>query len=224
VAAPPGWVRVARGLIRRCRSPVVISDVASARQDPGHLRTARRTAQSRPSRSARFGDCMLRRRCGIPYPDPGAARIHTTGSACLAGGPAPPHALCHHRVQLSPTDWNSRPGRDSDRTDPGRHPSGTSTPQRLTPALDRDQLPTTITQTVPQVDPAVGHKRGAGGTIQELFRWSRRVSTVQVGQPQPRKSWSPVRMAASRARASATGGQSRGSRGTRRRAVASWCA
>lgn len=45
---------------------------------------------------------------------------------------------------------------------------------------------------------------------------------VHVGQPQPRKSWSPVRMPTSRVMASATGGQSLGSRGTRRRATASW--
>ena len=49
------------------------------------------------------------------------------------------------------------------------------------------------------------------------------VSMVHVGQPQPRKSWSPVRIATLRARASATGAQSLGSRGTRRRAARSMC-
>ena len=50
---------------------------------------------------------------------------------------------------------------------------------------------------------------------------ARSVSTVHVGQPQPRKSWSPVRMPALRTMARATVGQSLGSRGTRRRAAAS---
>ncbi len=52
---------------------------------------------------------------------------------------------------------------------------------------------------------------------------ARSVSTVHVGQPQPRKSPSPVRIAASNARARATGAQSFGSLGTRRRAAVSRC-
>jgi len=91
-------------------------------------------------------------------------------------------------------------------------------------ALAERKLPEIDAATVAQEDPAAGHGRDALGVVQGSLRWSRRVSTVQVGQPQPRKSWSPVKMAASSARASATGGQSRGSRGTRRRAVASWSA
>ena len=50
-----------------------------------------------------------------------------------------------------------------------------------------------------------------------------RVSTVHVGQPQPRKSLSPVRIPTFRASARATGAQSLGSRGTRRRATAYRC-
>ena len=50
-----------------------------------------------------------------------------------------------------------------------------------------------------------------------------RVSTVQVGRPQPRKSLSAVRIAASVRIAAATVGQSRSSRGTRCSAVSRAC-
>lgn len=55
------------------------------------------------------------------------------------------------------------------------------------------------------------------------FSSSVKVSTVHVGQPHPRKSLSPVRMGTSSTMASATVGQSRGSRGTRLRAAISTC-
>jgi hypothetical protein len=76
----------------------------------------------------------------------------------------------------------------------------------ISPMLDRSLISHTACETVRFYFPSSSSSR-------------RSVSTVHVGQPHPRKSLSPVRMAASRTIASATVGQSRGSRGTRRRAV-----